>query len=430
MKAGLISAAAVGLAGLAAAHSHHEHARLHKRELVVETVTDYVTDMVEDIVVYVDADGKPLSTSTFYKTMAKTEVSSAAPAAPTTTTVAAANFLAAAPASTPAASSAAAPAPASSAPASSSAAPSSAAPAPASSSAAASSSESSSSSSSSSGSSSSGSSNSGISPPKIGGIGWGSGISYSPYHDNHNCKTSSEIAQDIGNMNMDLIRLYGTDCNQVANTLTALKGKSTQLMVGIFDVGSANSEAQTIIDAVNANGGSWNQINTVNVGNEVVNNGGSVSQVTAAVSSVRSQLQKAGFKGPVVTVDTMVAHKAHPELCQASDFCAINCHAFFDGNVEASGAGPFVLGWVQQIAAMNPSKQVLVTESGWPSRGSTNGKAVPSEANQQAAVNSLKATFSNNMILYSAYNNMWMTSDAAQFNAEQYWGIHGMAPSS
>jgi len=236
---------------------------------------------------------------------------------------------------------------------------------------------------------------------------------------------------DLNSASYDVVRLYGTDCKQVENTLDALKGKNTQLFVGIFDIGSASSEAETIISAVkNHANGDWSRINTVNVGNEVVNDGGSVSAVTSAVGSVRSQLRSAGFNGPVVTVDTMVAYSEHPELCQASDFCAINCHAFFDNTQEASGAGPYVLGWVQGIASAHPDKKVIVTESGWPSKGDTNGKAVPSPENQKAAIDSLSSTFSSNLIMFSLYNNLWKTSDAAQFNAEKWWGIKGDSPSN
>ena len=108
-----------------------------------------------------------------------------------------------------------------------------------------------------------------------------------------------------------------------------------------------------------------------------------MSQVVAAIGTAKAALKFAGFNGPVTTVDTMSKHhfrgfrsvllivgvgtkerstsvdhrndvffatipylekyliltlnlpvaiKNNIELCTASDFCAINCHAFFDGN--------------------------------------------------------------------------------------------------
>ena len=71
-----------------------------------------------------------------------------------------------------------------------------------------------------------------------------------------------------------------------------------------------------------------------------------------------------------------------------------------------------------------------MTESGWPSAGDANGKAVPSVRNQQVAVESLKGTFKDNLILYSAFNNLWMKDSGATFGAERFWGVMGNAPSS
>lgn len=140
-----------------------------------------------------------------------------------------------------------------------------------------------------------------------------------------------------------------------------------------------------------------------NRGNELVNSGtASASQVVAAIGTAKAALKSAGYSGPVVTVDTMIAMKANIELCTASDFCAINCHAFFDGNTLPSGAGDFVKNWAQQISQAAGGKTTVVTESGWPTQGNTNVKAVPSQENHQAAITSLKASFGGgtNLVLY------------------------------
>lgn len=261
------------------------------------------------------------------------------------------------------------------------------------------------------------------------GPGFRSAISYSPYNADNSCKSAQQVAQDFKSLpdSHQVIRLYGTDCDQVANVLAAGKAKRIQLFVGIFDITQVGNSVQIISSAVK---GDWSVINTVSVGNELVNNGAaSVGQVVGAVNQARTALRAAGYNGPVVTVDTMVAMLSHIELCTASDYCAINCHAFFDGNVEASGAGPFVLNWAQKISAAAGGKTTVITETGWPSQGSTNGKAVPGTSQQQQAISSLKSTFSNNMILFNAYNDMWKKNSPSQFNAEQYWGIYGNAPS-
>ena len=236
------------------------------------------------------------------------------------------------------------------------------------------------------------------------------------------------MASDLAKMSAyEVIRLYGTDCDQVTSVLSGTKDRGVTIFAGIFNINQIQSESQTLIDAVK---GDWSRINTVSVGNELVNTGGaSVGQVTSAIRQVRSILKGAGYNGPVVTVDTMIAMKANPELCHASDYCAINCHAFFDGNTPAEKSGEFVLKWAKEVSQAAGGKTTVITETGWPSKGETNGMAVPSEENQQAAIASIKQSFPNNAILYSSFNCMWKKNSGSTFGAEQYWGILGLAPS-
>ena len=258
------------------------------------------------------------------------------------------------------------------------------------------------------------------------GPGFSSGISYTPYNADNSCKSTSQVAQDFSKIgSFGLIRLYGTDCNQVSNVIAATHG-SVNLLVGIFDINSVQTEVQTISQAVSGN---WGLINTVSVGNELVSGGkASVQQVTAAIDNARSALKSAGYNGPVVTVDTMTAMKDNPSLCTSSDYCAINCHAFFDGDTLPSGAGDFVKDWAQKVSQAAGGKTVVVTESGWPTQGNANKLAIPSPQNQQQAIASLKTSFSSNLVLYTAYNDMWKQDSGATFGAEKYWGILGNSP--
>lgn len=260
------------------------------------------------------------------------------------------------------------------------------------------------------------------------GPGFGSGIAYSPYDENNNCKTASQVATDFEKINgYAVIRLYGTDCNQVANVLAATK-RQVKIFAGLFDLNNIKDEAQIIADAVNHD---WSLINTVSVGNELVNNGGAtVSQVVSGINTARTVLKALGYSGAVVTVDTMVAMKNNIALCEASDMCCINSHAFFDGNILPTDAGPFVSKWAKEISDAAGGKTTVITESGWPTQGDTNKRAVPSPENQQIAIDSLKKTFPENLVLYSAYNTLWKKDGASTFNAEKYWGLLGNSPSS
>ena len=223
------------------------------------------------------------------------------------------------------------------------------------------------------------------------------------------------------------IRIYGTDCDQTSTVMKAASAKGFKVMAGVYDIANVESETQALISAAKGN---WDAIDTVSIGNEYVNNGGSASSVVAAIKTARSLLSAAGYNGKVVTVDTFNQLIDYPELCQASDFAAANCHAFFDANVDAAGAGQYVKEQAQRVQQACGGMDTVITETGWPSQGQTNGKAVPSEANQKAAIDSLRSAFSDNIVLFSAYNDLWKANFAGSFGAEHYWGIYGMAPSS
>ncbi|KAL8684931.1 MAG: hypothetical protein Q9218_008065, partial [Villophora microphyllina] len=269
-------------------------------------------------------------------------------------------------------------------------------------------------------------------PPSTGGSvpsgpGFTSGVSYSPYNADNSCKSTQQVATDLGKINgYQVIRLYGTDCNQVANVLAATKGSNVKLFLGIFDIAQVQKESETIANAVH---GDWSRVNAVSVGNELVNKGTDPGAVIGAIGQARSALKGCGYSGPVVTVDTMMAMSNHPEICKASDFCAINCHAFFDGKTPAEKSGEFVKGWVDKIGQAT-GKTVVVTETGWPTQGDTNGVAIASQDKHQAALSSIKEALSSNVILYSAYNDMWKKNGPGTFNAEQFWGLNGNAPSA
>ena len=149
--------------------------------------------------------------------------------------------------------------------------------------------------------------------------------------------------------------------------------------------------------------------------------------MTGAVDSARKILNQAGFNGHVITVDTMNAVYDHPELCEASDYCAINCHPFLatQGPVSAEGAGDYVAGWAYNVSTKIPSnKKIVISETGWPTQGDTNNRAVASKKDQAIALESLKkSNMSNNIILLTAYNDMWKKDGPGTFNAERFWGI-------
>lgn len=246
-------------------------------------------------------------------------------------------------------------------------------------------------------------------------------ISYSPYNADGTCKSASDVKSDLEQLaDFLMIRIYGVDCSQVENVLAGL-ADGQKLFVGIYYVDAIADAVSTIASAVESYG--WDVIDTVSVGNELVNDGeATVSQVQAYVSEARSALTAAGYSGKVVAVDTFIAVINNPGLCTISDYVAVNAHPYFDGGVTAEEAGAWVLSQIQRVSAACSGKDVFITETGWPTQGSTYGKAVPSAANQAIVLAGISESCGNDVTFFTAFNDLWKSPGT--YGVEQYWGIY------
>lgn len=256
------------------------------------------------------------------------------------------------------------------------------------------------------------------------------GITYSPYRGSGGCKTAAEVAADWDVFAADhgVIRIYSVDCNQVATAHTAAKKHGNTLMLGIYDISTVYESIDTMAAGIEND---WDIVDTVAVGNEMIDrSAATVPQILAAIREARAALRSRGYQGPVVTIDTFKAVEDHPELCDESDYCAINCHPFFDPYTGPDQAGTFLIHTMDAIRSKlaDHGKRIVVTETGWPWKGTPNGLAVPSPEAQAVALASITSTFRarpQNVMLFNAFNDLWKVPAADTFYAEQYWGMQG-----
>lgn len=248
----------------------------------------------------------------------------------------------------------------------------------------------------------------------------GLGIGYDILNDIGQCKSASTVAQDFNTMvGYSIIRIYGTTCNQVHIVAAEAAQRGMKVFAGIND--PTVDVASAVQEILSQAGSNLDVIDTINIGNEWVNDNGpgAVPVVTAALAAARAALSGV-FGGRIVTVDTVNAFTAHPALCAASDYCAANCHAFFAAGTDAAGAGEFVQSQVAAVAAANPGKSIVITESGWAwadHNNTPNPKAT--KAQQDAAIASLRGTFSSNLFLFQGFDTLYKG-----IGYEGYFGIY------
>lgn len=254
----------------------------------------------------------------------------------------------------------------------------------------------------------------------------GAGITYSPYTKLGLCKTASEVALDMELLSAySLIRLYLVDCLGIENVLSAI-GSSQKVYLGVWLIDNLSTDLLSLSEQVLTGSRGWSAVHTVAIGNELVNSGSAtVAQIQTAVTTARTwfKANAADYSGYIVLVDTLAAMMANPLMCDISDYIAVNCHPYFSG-VEALTSGTWLAAQIESLlSTCGNGKTILITESGWPSYGNTVGDAVPSKANQLAAIEGLGNVVGNQVIMFTTYNDYWKTPGS--YNVEQSWGIYG-----
>ncbi|KAF2737945.1 glycoside hydrolase [Polyplosphaeria fusca] len=265
--------------------------------------------------------------------------------------------------------------------------------------------------------------------PQDGSISkWPVGVTYDIYSGSGGCKSASDIATDYDKMmgNYDIVRIYGLDCDGVSAAVQKAHEHGKKIFAGAY---LPQEQLQKAVDTLHGavqkyNGGDWSIISGFSIENERVQCGDmTASGVVDTIRQAKEALKAVGYNGPVGATDTVPAVVGNPSICDAADIVFVNIHAFFDSDCRAEDAGICVQRHVDEVKKACGNKRVVITESGWPSQGEANGNAVPGRANQQAAIESLKSQFKNDIFIFSAFDTMWKADSGDTFNAEKYWGV-------
>lgn len=255
-------------------------------------------------------------------------------------------------------------------------------------------------------------------------------IVYSPYTNNGGCKTDAEVTVDllfIKLMGISKIRTYGVDCNILSSVLPQAQKLGITVNQGFWisnqGVDSIDDSVTNLINWAEKNG--WGVFDFITIGNEAIIEGyDTVSNLIKKIKSVKGKLQSAGYNGKVTTSEPPIVFKNHPELCTESDidFVGINSHAYFNTNLYADEAGEYVASQKAEIAKIC-SKNTVITETGYPSKGIKNGNNVPSLSNQYAAIKSIIDATDGDCTILSSFDDYW--KNPGPYGIEQSFGVIG-----
>lgn len=267
--------------------------------------------------------------------------------------------------------------------------------------------------------SSSSSSSGSLSPPSV--------IVYSPYNNDGTCKDYDSVETDlkfIYSKGISKLRIYGADCATFTAVLPVAASLGMTVNQGLWisseGVDSIDGYTSQLISYGEENG--WDIFDFITVGNEAVNAGYvTVSELISKISSVKSQLNDAGYSGLITTSEPPATFISSPELCTESDidFVGINPHSYFNENLYAYESGAYVTAQKSQVEEIC-SKLAFITETGYPSQGDTNGNNVPSAENQYIAIKSIIDSTGGDVTILTTYNDFW--KEPGPYGIEQYFG--------
>ena len=157
------------------------------------------------------------------------------------------------------------------------------------------------------------------------------------------------------------------------------------------------------------------------VGNEVLYRKElSAEQLLEHLRHVRAEIPA---EVPVGYVDAYYEFDAHPQITAACDVILANCYPYWEG-CGFDYSLVYMKQMYQQAARAAQGKKVIITETGWPSRGEGLEGAIPSEANAMKYFLNTQAWSREDGIeifYFSSFDESWKVG--AEGDVGAYWGI-------
>jgi GPH family glycoside/pentoside/hexuronide:cation symporter len=248
------------------------------------------------------------------------------------------------------------------------------------------------------------------------------GLCFSPYtegQDIGDILTESQIRKrmEIIEPFTQWVRSFScTDGNQFIPQVAREKGLKT--MVGAW-IGKDKARNEKEIEGLIALGKAG-MVDIAAVGNEVLLR----NELSEAEILEYMQRVKAALPGiPVGYVDAYYQLIQRPELVAACDVILTNCYPFWEGSDIQMAAG-YLKRMYQLTKEVSGGKQVIITETGWPNKGSKREAAEPSSVNaMKYFINVSKWQQENDLPLFyfTSFDESWKLHHEGDVGAG--WGI-------
>jgi len=248
------------------------------------------------------------------------------------------------------------------------------------------------------------------------------GLCFSPYEEGQ--KPGNQLTEEQIHRRMEIIKPYTqwvrsfscTDGNELISKIAKEHGLKTMVGAWLGDDPAINQrEIENLIQIIDQG-----FVDIAAVGNEVMYRGDLTEEELLAFIY---QVKEATSAAPVGYVDAYYEFAQRPRVTEACDVILANCYPFWEGCHNDYSLVYMKDMYNQAVKAAN-GKKVIISETGWPSKGTNLQGAEPSEINfMKYFINTQKWAREDDIevFYFSSFDESWKVG--AEGDVGAYWGI-------
>jgi glucan 1,3-beta-glucosidase len=250
------------------------------------------------------------------------------------------------------------------------------------------------------------------------------GISFSPYLEGQNPGDLSQISDVQIADRLEIIRPYTKwirtfSCSNGNEVIPRIAHeKSLKTMVGAWigdDLASNELEIDNAIKIARAG-----HADLLAIGNEVLLR--EDLEIEVLIEYIR-RVKEAVPNVLVGYVDAYYTFENFPEIVDVCDVILVNCYPFWEHTSLDTALNYMKEMYQFAIKAAN-GKKVIISETGWPTKGEPYGEAIPSYENALNYFIQTQTWVKNeqiDLIYFSSFDEIWKMNHEGEYGA--FWGI-------
>ena len=248
------------------------------------------------------------------------------------------------------------------------------------------------------------------------------GLCFSPYQEGQ--KPGDQLTEAQIRRRIEIIQPYTkwvrsfscTEGNELIPKIAKEYGLKTFVGAWLGDDSEINEKELNVLIKLSNEG----YVDLAAVGNEVLYRGDlTEEELLSFIIRAKKEINNV----PVGYVDAYYEFVDRPAITDACDIIYANCYPFWEG-CDQDYSLVYMKDMYHQALKAGNGKKVIVSETGWPNKGSNLEGAFPSEANAiKYFINAQKWSLEEDieMFYFSSFDESWKTGSEGDVGA--FWGI-------